>query len=35
MTIADPISRLVRQEHRVENLDLPVLLEMLLSELEP
>jgi hypothetical protein len=33
MTIADPLSRLVRQEHRVENLDLPVLLEMLLSEL--
>ena len=33
MAIADPLSRLVRQEHRVENLDLPVLLEMLLSEL--
>ncbi len=33
MSIADPLSRLVRQEHRVENLDLPVLLEMLLSEL--
>ncbi len=33
MSIANPLSRLVRQEHRVENLDLPVLLEMLLSEL--
>jgi hypothetical protein len=33
MTIADPLPRLVRQEHQVENLDLPVLLEMLLSEL--
>ncbi len=33
MSIADPLSRLVRQEHRVENLDLPVLLEIILSEL--
>jgi hypothetical protein len=33
MSIAHPLSRLVRQEHRVENLGLPVLLEMLLSEL--
>jgi hypothetical protein len=33
MSIADPLSRLVRQEHRVENLGLPVLLEMLSSEL--
>ena len=33
MSIADPLSRLARQEHRVENLDLPVLLQMLLAEL--
>jgi hypothetical protein len=33
MTIADPLSRLSHQEHRVDNLDLPLLLEMLLSEL--
>jgi hypothetical protein len=33
MAIADPLSRLSRQEHRVENLDLPLLLEMLLNEL--
>jgi hypothetical protein len=33
MAIADPLSRLSRQEHRVDNLDLPLLLEMLLSEL--
>jgi hypothetical protein len=33
MAIADPLSRLSRQEDRVENLDLPVLLEMLLREL--
>jgi hypothetical protein len=33
MAIADPLSRLVMQEHRVKNLDLPVLLEMLLPEL--
>jgi hypothetical protein len=33
MSIADPLSRLVRQEHRVENRDLPVLLEILLSKI--
>jgi hypothetical protein len=33
MAIADPLSRLSRQEHRVDNLDLLLLLEMLLSEL--
>ena len=33
MAMADPLSRLSRQEHRVDNLDLPLLLEMLLSEL--
>jgi hypothetical protein len=33
MTIADPLSRLARQEHRLDNLDLPVLLEMLFKEL--
>ncbi len=33
MAIADPLSRLARQEDRVENLDLPVLLQMLLREL--
>jgi hypothetical protein len=33
MAIVDPLSCLARQEHRVENLDLPVLLEMILSEL--
>ncbi len=33
MAIADPLSRLSRQEHRVDNLDLPLLLEILLSEL--
>ncbi len=31
--MADPLSRLSRQEHRVDNLDLPLLLEMLLAEL--
>jgi hypothetical protein len=35
MAIADPLSRLARQQDRVENLDLPVLLEMLLRELPP
>ncbi len=35
MAIADPLLRLARQEDRVENLDLPVLLEMLLRELPP
>ena len=33
MTVADPLSRLARQEHRVDNFDLPVLLHMLLKEL--
>ncbi len=33
MAIADPLSRLSRQEHRVDNLDFSLLLEMLLSEL--
>jgi hypothetical protein len=33
MAIADPLSRLSRQEHRVDNLDLPLLLELLLAEL--
>ncbi len=33
MAIVDPLSRLSRQEHRVDNLDLPLLLEMLLTEL--
>ena len=33
MAIADPLSRLSRQEHRVDNLDLLLLLEMLLTEL--
>ena len=35
MAIADPLSRLARQEDRVENLDLPVLIQMLLRELPP
>ena len=33
MAVADPLSRLARQEHRLDNLDLPVLLEMLFREL--
>ena len=33
MAMADPLSRLSREEHRVDNLDLPLLLEMLLAEL--
>jgi hypothetical protein len=33
MSVADPLSRLARQEHRLDNLDLPVLLEMLFREL--
>jgi hypothetical protein len=34
MSVADPLSRLARQEHRlIDNLDLPVLLEMLFREL--
>jgi hypothetical protein len=35
MAIVYPLSRLARQEDRVEHLDLPVLLEMLLRELPP
>jgi hypothetical protein len=33
MAIADPLPRLSRQKDRVDNLDLPLLLEMLLTEL--
>ncbi len=33
MAIADPLSRLARQEHQPDNLDLPLMLEMLLKEL--
>ena len=33
MAIADPLSRLSRQEHRVDNLDLPLLLEILFTGL--
>ena len=33
MAIADPFSRLARQEHQLDNLDLPLMLEMLLKEL--
>ncbi len=33
MSVADPLSRLARQEHRLDNLDLPVLLAMLFKEL--
>ncbi len=33
MAVADPLSRLARQEHRLDNLDLPVLLEILFREL--
>ncbi len=33
MAIADPLSRLARQEHQLENLDLPLMLAMLLKEL--
>ena len=33
MAIADPLSRLSRQEHRVDNIDLPLLLQKLLNEL--
>jgi hypothetical protein len=35
MAIADPLSRLARQEDRVENLYFPVLLPILLRELPP
>jgi hypothetical protein len=33
MAIADPLSRLSRKEHRVDNLDLPLLLEILFTGL--
>ncbi len=33
MAIADPLSRLARQEHPLDNLDLPLMLGMLLKEL--
>ena len=33
MAIADPLSRLARQEHQLDNLDLPLMLEILLKEL--
>ncbi len=33
MAMADPLSRLSRHEHRVDNLDFPLLLEILLAEL--
>jgi hypothetical protein len=33
MAIANPLSRLSRQEHRVDNLDLPLLLEILFTSL--
>ena len=33
MAIADPLSRLARQEHQLDNLDLPLMLEMLMKEL--
>jgi hypothetical protein len=33
MAIADPLSRLSRQEHRVDSLDLPLLLEILFTGL--
>ncbi len=33
MAVADPLSRLARQEHRLNNLDLPILLEILFREL--
>ncbi len=33
MAIADPLSRLSRQGHRVDNLDLPLLLEILFTGL--
>ncbi len=33
MAIADPLSRLARQENQLDNLDLPLMLEMLLKEL--
>jgi hypothetical protein len=33
MAIADPLSRLAGQGHQLDNLDLPIILEMLLKEL--
>jgi hypothetical protein len=33
MALADPLFRLARQEHQLDNLDLPLMLEMLLKEL--
>ena len=33
MAIADPLSRLARQANQLDNLDLPLMLEMLLKEL--
>ncbi len=33
MAVSDPLLRLTRQEHRLDNLDLPALLEMLFREL--
>jgi hypothetical protein len=33
MAIADPLSRLARQENQLDNLDLPLMLDMLLKEL--
>jgi hypothetical protein len=33
MAVVDPLSRLARQEHRLDSLDLPVLLEMFFREL--
>ena len=33
VAIADPLSRLARQEHQLDNLDLTLILEMLLKEL--
>jgi len=35
MARADPLSRLARQANRLDNLDLPLMLEMLLKELPP
>ncbi len=33
IAIADPLSRLARQENQLDNLDLPLMLEMFLNEL--
>ena len=35
MARADPLSRLARQANQLDNLDLPLMLEMLLKELPP